>query len=683
MFPVESIDDVSSMLVDYDPNETVSVGDITDGRLEEFESNADSGEDESEIRETEEIFFDAAERPDEDMDQKLIPTSGLVADEFVDEHPGCKTNISNPVENIDDVGSMVVCYDPNETVSVGDITDSRLEEFESNAESVDDESECKANIVEGSMAAVSEKSKVLSLADRPGLVVAGGPGRYDPIRFLNGAQSYDDVSSMMVEYDPSETVSVGDVTDVFENVSNSEMTEANVKRKDYVPGNLNTIDKWVRSVSREETEVIDQDIDERNEFASEENLSKENIGRESDTSIQLELFAKDYVQDIIQDSVRIVNATCTQTDDHDMDRSTVSGEPFDDSTPTKAILRENVVLPLQRPSDRSSVEILSPVTHITEQDSHEGIEFFSYKLQTQASVVLSSSGKGDAGEVTLEEKNECMSPTLSDITGYGVCLSGEGLEEMEKYYKDMTTLSEAEKEKGLGEGCNKSMGADIAEQIQFASVAASSTPVKNDVFFDVSESEEKSGTAVDRNEERCSKSEENVKNLDGENVGEEKKDTENASVHGVVDDWAKKDYESAVAASQHSEEPDNNLEKSNDDAKDTCGSAEALDEETEIETTGPKQSYSGTPSKKDRTASASSDSGALSKRKSKKQEKGKGDRKRSSAEARSSASDVDKKSSGSVHSTEGDGEKHGRKGSHSKKKTKDVKDLKDENCSVS
>ena len=689
MVPVESVDDASSMLVEYDPNENISNGDITDDRFEEFESNADSEDEESEMR----------ERVKDDLDSAISPSVKVVSDEFVDALPGSygyrKTDNIYPVESVDDIGSMVVCYDPNETVSVGDITDSRLEEFESNANSSEDESERKGNTGEDLLANISEKPKVLSLADRPGLV--GVPGIFDPSRFLNATQSCDDVSSMMVEYDQSETVSVSDVTDMFENVDNTEMTEDNVRRKDYVPGNFSTIGNWIRSVSRDESEVVDQNAEDRSESGSGDHEHERIAGENDVVATQLEMFASNYVKGIIQDASRIICGDSTEnraesgsvqnadlrdgnsfkaTDVIDQDTSIISGEPLNISTPSKKDVSSEGIMPLHMPSDRSSVDILSPITHVTEQETNDGVEFFSYKLQTQASVILSSTGKSDSVDVTLEEKDQAMSPMLSDISGYGVCLSGEGLEEMEKYYKEMAAISELVRQTGLTDGGDMNWDTEATDRL--ASLAAAGSPVNNEVFFDAEETTEENVESEGKTSNEESKNEGELQIGDTAVVEDpDNKTNEDSSSPGIIDDWARKDYE--IAAGHGSEEVEEELEKLTDETKDTCSSTDTLDTESDKQTTASAEGLSETVEKKERNASGSPDSEAASKRKKSKKQGKEKEGKRSSAEARSSASDVDKHLSGSLPSAEAESEKHGKRGSHSKKK----KDAKDENCSLS
>lgn len=623
-----------------------------------------------------------------------------------------------PNESVDDVSSMLVGYDPNETVSIGDYTDDRYEEFESNADSGEDESECKDNIgVDIAPCDEPAGPKFLTLADNAGLAGPYIPGMYDPRRFLTATQSYDDVSSMMVEYDESETVSVDDNTeDIFEDaVDNNEMTVANVEKKDYVPGNVRTIDYWIRGVSREEAVDIDQDIDASNEEGTPVQVEEQKSVNEDLSTAQLDVFAKDYVEDIIQNAIEMVNSSpdehnegscidqhtdsfevtnqtsfqevkATETHSLESEQNMVIEEPLDISTPSKMSLSDEVVLPLQRPSERFSVDILSPITHVTEDVSDEAVGFFSYKLQTQASVVLSSTDKSSSGEATRGKTDEPMSPTLSDISGYGVCLSGEGLEEMEKYYKEMAALSETEKQKGLTDGVEMNWNTDVADQIQIVSMAVSTSPTGDEVFFAANEDQEKMSSPDEKKAEESPKSEEPFKKAEDDNrqtvaSGDSAATTGDVD-HSIIDDWAKKDYE--AVAGHNLEEVTDDLKTITDDIADENGSTHTEDNEIEQQDSTTDGSHLDTTSKKERNASASSSSGAVTNRK--KGKKGSksstsGDGKRSSAEA--SASDVDKRSSGSLHSGETDVDKVGKKGAHSKKKSKEGKDPKDENCLIS
>ena len=695
MLPVESVDDVSSMVVDYDPNENFSIstgfGDFTDDRYEDFRSNPDSGDEESELRAKAKI----------DLEYATGASVKPVSDEFADALAGSyglrKPDNLYPVASVDDIGSMIVCYDPNETVSVGDITDSRLGEFESNANSSEDEDERKGGAGKEMTANVSENPKVLSLADRPGLVGITG---HDPRRFPDASQSCDDVSSMMVEYDQSETVSVSDATDMFENVDNDDMTEDNVRRKDYVPGNFNTIGNWVRSVSRDET--ANQNVEDRSESDSGDSDHNRDGGE-----TQLERFARKYVNDIIQDASDIVCGAPTENNtesgsiqDADLndgkgvkakdvfghDNSMIMGEPLNISTPSKKDVSEDV-MPLERPCDRSSVDIVSPITHVTEQETNEDVEFFSYKLQTQASVVLSSTGKSDSGDVALEEKDEPMSPVLPDISGYGVCVSGEGLEEMEKYYKEMAAMSEMVKKLGVADRGDLELEVIATDQLE--SLAASGSPAKDDVFFDAKETAEETEDSKGRikNEKGESKEEHphgDTAALEEHVVGDTTVDEESASKTefpvgdtevvkdpdnknnkdpgslSIIDDWAKQDYEAAAGHSSEAHEEE--MDKLTDETKGTCSSTDTLDTESDKHT-----SAEGSDATKERNApSSKEDHGAVSKRKKSKKH---------GKEERPSSNGAEKHSL----SAEADSEHHGRIGSHSKKK----KDAKDENCSVS
>ena len=706
MLPVENVDEVSSMIVDYDPNENLSVstgiGDLTDDRYQDFISNPDSGDEESQLNAKAKIDLEYAAHASE----KEIP------DEFVDALAGSygagKVDTIFPVASVDDIGSMIVCYDPNETASIGDITDSRLgdtdsrlAEFESNANSTcsEDEEEKKSGTGEDVTADEPENIKVLSLADRPGLV--GVPGIRDPRLFLDASQSCDDVSSMMVEYDQSETVSVSDVTDMFENVDNTDMTEDNVRRKDYVPGNVNTIGNWVRSVSRDET--TNQNIGDTIESDSGEH-EQDKDGDET----PLERFARNYVNDIIQDASEIicgaptenkteseyfqdVNASGKDVKDQDVidhDSSIIMGEPLNVSTPSKKDVSEEV-MPLERPCDRSSVDIVSPITHVTEQETNKDVEFFSYKLQTQASVVLSSTGKSDSGDITLEEKDEPMSPILPDISGYGVCISGEGIEEMEKYYKEMAAISETIEKTELAVTSDQMSEKETIDQL--ASPASAGSHAKDDVFFDaketVEETEESKSKVKDGEEDRKEDLPHGGSALDEEPLDsntqieemkiknelplgdtEVVKDPDNKideepGNQSIIDSWAKQAYE--AAAGHDPDDQEEILEKLTDETKEESSSIDTLDTETDKHVSASAEGALGKDIK-EKHVSFATDSEAVSKRKkSKKHDK----------EARPSSSDVDKHGT----SAEVDSEHHGKKGSHSKKR----KDAKDENCSVS
>ena len=596
--------------------------------------------------------------------------AGSATDQYVEECSYLsykQSEYMNPVESVDDVSSMLVDYDPNETVSIGDYTEDKLEDVKSSSSSEEEGSEYNAGVGVCSVEQ-AENSKVLTLADRPDLAVVGA-SVYDPRRFLNPTQSYDDVSSMMVEYDPNETVSVsGSSEDSFEDaVDNSEMTVGNVEKKDYVPGNFSTIDYWVRSVSREEADV--------NVYVEDANKDEVSVKDEekvvSNNDSPLEMFAREYVDEIVESALRSVSLTpvemkrdsnigqsvgSSETSENEqeppgnstneLETNTVTLSPLNISTPSKKSISEDVVLPLQKPLEVTSVDNLSPIKHVTEDTPKDGVEFFSYKLQTQASVVLSSKEDG----TVLEEQDEVMSPVLSDIPGYGVCLSGEGMEEMEKYYKEMAMLADGEKQKGQADDGEMNQNSEMKEEL--------SESVKKD----------------------ASEKEELVKVTEGENNGSISEDV--AKV-GIIDDWAKKDYR---AASGHTSE-DSKLE--NDNSADARESITTGDDGTGPQKTTFEASNVEDTTNKGRNASVSSESGAVSKRKKGKKSKpsasgvGKGSSvgdRRSSAETRSSTSDLDKRSSGSLQSSEADLEEVGRKST--KKKSKDGKDGKDENCSV-
>ena len=630
----------------------------------------------------------------EGVTDKFVNEYGFQADREIN-------NLMIPNESVDDVSSMLVDYDQNETVSIEDYVDDRFEEFESNADSGEEES--------AGASGEPWSPKAYTLANNSGLVGPYGQGMFDPSRFLNATQSFDDVSSMMVEYDPSETVSVGDNTeDMFEDaVDNIEMTVANVEKKDYVPGNMRTIDYWVRSVSREEVIDIVQDIESSNDTgtAKEEQISvtdslltsQQMAADEDFQTSQLEEFAKNYVKEIVYHAIEVVNSDSDSCLVRARDSAEVAkqviektgssfseseqklvNERLNTSTSPKASFSD-VVLPLQRPSESSSV-ILSPITHVSEETSHGGVEFFSYKLQTQASVVLESTGKGSSEEVCLQERDEDTCPSLSDISGYGVCLSGEGLEEMEKYYKEMCALSESEKQQGITEESEMVWSTDVADHnVQFVSMAGPASPTCDEVFFAASEHQEGSSSPDEKKAEE--NSEPKVGKAEEENS--DKIATSDVGSHSIVDDWAKKDYE--AAAGHNSLENTDDLKNISDDLGGEISSSHAKETEKEQQELESEGSHLDAASEKERSLSASPGSGAVSKRKKGKKSKSSttGEEKRSSAEARSSASDVDKRSSGSVHGGEGDHDKTGKKGSHSKRKGKDGKDPKDENCVIS
>ena len=564
----------------------------------------------------------------------------------------------NPVESVDDVSSLLVDYDPNETVSLGDYTEDKFDGVESGSSSVEGDDENRDNL-DNMASEHSEKSRFVTLKDGAELAKVF-PDFYDRQRFLNATQSYDDVSSMLVECDQSEAASVdGSSEDSFQDaVDNTEMTVRNVERKDYVPGNFSTIDYWVRSVSREEADIGDQSVEDTNEKAvkSDDQTTVSNAER-------LEIFATGYVRDILENAIKIVHLTPGKSnpdaikvktsdsiENSKSEQETADGNqkelktlpPLDVSTPVKTdTSHDDCVVPFQKPLEESSIDNLSPIKHVKEDTSKEGVEFFSYKLQTQASVVLSSAEDG----VNIEEQDEVSSPILPDISGFGVCLSGEGLEEVQKYYKDMAGHSEEEKQLDAADvdKANKSLGAN-----------------------------QNAGCSEEIGTDQMSQSEDSIIEADVKKkatvIGEDGKKL------GVIDDWLKKGYEEA---SRHTSEESKVIVEI---------SGEKTEEIDDTNKEGEHQDAAIEASSKERNISISSESGAVGKRKKEKKSKSssrerKGssnnDRKNSS-EMRSSTSDLDRRSSGSLQSEDTDLDNARKKGTHGKKKSKEGKD----ECSI-
>ena len=572
----------------------------------------------------------------------------------------------NPVESVDDVSSMLVDYDPNETVSLGDYTEDKFDGVESGSSSVEGDDEYRDNL--NNMASEhSEKSRFVTLKDGAELAKVF-PDFYDRQQFLNATQSYDDVSSMLVECDQSEAASVdGSSEDSFQDaVDNTEMTVRNVERKDYVPGNFSTIDYWVRSVSREEADIGDQSMEDTNEKA---------VQSDGQTTVskaeRLEIFATGYVRDILENAIKIVHSapgesnadaikvkTSDSIENSKSEQETADGKemktlpPLDVSTPVKTdTSHDDCVVPFQKPLEESSIDNLSPIKRVKEDTSKEGVEFFSYKLQTQASVVLSSAEDG----VNIEEQGEVSSPILPDITGFGVCLSGEGLEEVQKYYKDMAGHSEEEKQ----------LDAADMDKANTSSGANQNAGCSEEIGTDqMSQSEEPTMEADVKKKETV--------------IGEDGKKL------GVIDDWLKKGYEEASRhASEESKVDVDIYGGKTEEIGDTKKEGEQQDKAIEIDTF---LSLPEASSGKERNISISSESGAVAKRKKEKKVKSssrerKGssnDDRKSPTDMRSSTSDLDRRSSGSVQSEDTDLDNARKKGTHGKKKSKEGKD----ECSV-
>ncbi|XP_060581964.1 leucine-rich repeat flightless-interacting protein 1-like isoform X1 [Ruditapes philippinarum] len=177
-------------------------------------------------------------------------------------------------------------------------------------------------------------------------------------------------------------------------------------------------------------------------------------------------FAKNYVTDIVLKSVDLYNKEVKEEKIMVRQQSCTSAN-IDISIPKRHYSEELVdtasaVMP-RKLSSGGSVEILSPLVHLQSEKSGD-LKFFSYKVDTDADVVLTS---------IEEEKNPLEGMVTIDgmpspISGFGICYSGV------KGHSDIDSDSDDSDDE------TEDLGAEMGPGIDFISMPVATDNVKDD-----------------------------------------------------------------------------------------------------------------------------------------------------------------------------------------------------------